>query len=108
MHRSTSPRSVRSVVSRVLATAIPLAAALCLSACCTSWEGDQCGVMDPDVTECPSQEEFAAVSGGEVKSGPDQKYYIDMRSDAEERTAGLLCCYRVKHESCNHSIGRVY
>ena len=74
-----------------------------LSGCCDTWEGDLCGVMDADVTECPSQEEFARASASEVTAGPATKYYRDMRSDADPYSSGMLCCYHVKHTSCGGS-----
>lgn len=107
MRRPTAPGSPESFSFRLAALLVPLIG-VALSGCCESWEGDLCGVMDSDVTECPSQEEFAAASGGEVKSGPETKYYLDMRSDADPYSrGGLLCCYRVKHTSCGNDI-KVY
>lgn len=106
MHRSTTRRTARasSLALRLVVVAFPFVLGASLSGCCDTWEGDLCGVMDPDVTECPSREEFANASGGEVTGGPDKKYYLDMRSDADPYSGGLLCCYRVKHTSCGDSI----
>jgi len=103
MRRPSTPLSIRSSspLLRLVALAAPLVLGASLSGCCDTWEGEICGVMDTDVNECPSQEAFAAASGGEVTSGPQKRYYLDMRSDADPYTSGLLCCYQVKHTSCD-------
>ncbi|MEZ4302069.1 MAG: hypothetical protein R3B70_44475 [Polyangiaceae bacterium] len=76
-------------------------ATLLSAGCCEAHENEVCAVMDHDVVECPSQEAFAERSGGDIQSGPVERYYIDMREDAGPFSNGLLCCYVVEYQSCD-------
>lgn len=109
MHSSTAARpSIQTSSKLQLAGAAAIMALVSLlPGCCESWEGEVCGVMDPEVTQCPSDGDFEAASGGEVIDGPETRYYVDMRSDASEARYGMLCCYKVKHTTCNNNI-KVY
>jgi hypothetical protein len=100
MH-AAAPRSLSRSLLHVPCAAAILAFASLLPGCCESWEGDICAVMDPEVTACPSAAELEGAAGGEVVSGPEVRYYVDTRSDADPFTSrGMLCCYRIKHTSC--------
>ncbi len=103
MRRPSAPLSIRpsSPLLRLVALAAPLVLGASLSGCCDSWDGEICGVMDPDVTECPSQGTFGKASGSQVTGGPQKRHYLDMRSDADQYSSGMLCCYQVKHTSCD-------
>lgn len=97
----TLSRRLDSRLSAALSMAAVMLMSTLLCGCkCDSWEGEVCGVMDSEVTSCPSGSDFESAAGGEVKSGPEERYYIDMRADAEPSSRGLLCCYKVKYTSC--------
>lgn len=73
---------------------------LALSACCTTTTNEECAVMDPSVSVCPAPDGISGVLGN-VVSGATQRYYIDLRADADPSDRGIVCCYQVEHQSCS-------
>ncbi len=114
--KTLGARRASSWLSLLLAAAAVLGVTALLPGCCTTTEEDVCALMDYSQDECPSASDFSTLMGGnEVKSGPEEKYYVDLRESVKDQNVavygmyGRLCCYRVKYESCDSiSIGKVY